>query len=372
MYKFIGKHLDEIYKYLVRPVLFMMDPERAHKLVLDFLSNKDNHRYIFKLADDLIYENEQDDLKQSLMGRSFNTPLGLAAGFDKNATIHHSIWHQLGFSFVEYGSVTSNPREGNPAPRMFRLPEDDAIVNRMGLNNRGAKAVSACISDGWVYFPVGVSIAKSPDAELGIYDQAETYSWFKDKNIPYIVFNISCPNTAEGIETEVEDIRELLSNIHNPMNKWILLKVSPDSDFDFIDQLLALPPYLVDGFIVGNTTAFRKDLKTSASRLKEIGNGGLSGKPLKNKAIELVRYMYRFKDPGQLLIGCGGIFDGQDAYEYITAGASLVQIYTSYIYRGPTAPRRIAEELSAILKREGLTLKDAIGSKSQDTITVVD
>lgn len=321
---------------------------------------------------------EHGALEQTLFGRSFASPVGLAAGFDKNGILV-PFWARLGFGFVEVGSVSARPARGNPRPRAFRLPEDRALINRMGLNNQGAERVARRLARlaPRVTFPVGVNLAKTHDpsimGEAAVGDFRQSFRLLAP-HAAYVALNISCPNTTEGKTFEdpaalealltavFEERRALGSDVP------VLVKLSPPLNeqvvFDslveeVVERSLA---HGVSGFIATNTASDREGLTTAEEELAAIGRGGLSGAPLERRSTHLVRYLYR-KTGGRLpIIGVGGVFTAEAAYDKIRAGASLVQLYTALVYEGPGVVRRLKEGLVTLLERDGYaSIGEAVG-----------
>jgi len=311
-------------------------------------------------------------LKTRFNGVEFKHPLGLAAGFDKQAEIMPQLF-QLGFSSVEIGGVTPLPQSGNPKPRMFRIPEAKALINRFNLNNVGLDVFEARLRKWHDGFPqgaarpfLGVNIARGDNCK----DDAAAYSLGLQKLAPYVAFatiNISCPNECDARNLEARDqLRELLKRImetHAALDKkpMLLVKISPDlSEKQAEDVAKVVEEARIDGLIVGNTTTDRPQEIPSPIAAEK---GGLSGKPLFEKSTWLLGRMYQLTDGKMPLIGCGGVFTGEDAYRKIRAGASLVQIYTAMVYRGTLVVPKIAEELAALLKRGGFACaNEAIGA----------
>ena len=281
-----------------------------------------------------------DDEVVNLFGLSFRHRVGLAAGFDKNAD-HISLLETLNFAFIEIGSVTHLPCGGNPKPRLFRLPNDRAIINRMGLNNLGALNVSSRLKKQKLNVPLFVNIAKTPglagSVQDAIFDYCESIKLLKS-SADVIVLNISCPNAGDGKTFEnPELLTELLVNVRKVLfvkEKPLLIKISPDISNEEISTIVNIcEQFSVSGFTATNTTTKRADLQTTDTRLKEIGPGGLSGRPLHNRAVEVVRQLRR--NTTKPIVGVGGVYDHDSAQAFLNAGADLVQLYTGFIYGGP-------------------------------------
>ncbi len=276
--------------------------------------------------------------------------MGLAAGFDKNAE-HIDLLTDLGFGFIEVGSVTAQPADGNPQPRLFRLPQDHALINRMGLNNRGVEATVERIKQCRRDVPIFVNVAKSPNPAIEGKEAIDDYvtTVRAVKNVAdVIVLNISCPNSGDGRTFEdpewlvplLKSVREELGSNPKP---W-LVKVSPDLDDATLKEVVELAVQCgVSGFTATNTTVSRENLQTPTSHLSRIGPGGLSGEPLHKRALKTVNIIKELTDLP--IIGVGGVRSATEAKAFLDAGASLVQLYTGFIYGGPTTVRRICADI---------------------------
>jgi dihydroorotate dehydrogenase len=309
-------------------------------------------------------------LTVSAFGRTLDGPIGLAAGFDKNAVGYEAL-HALGFGFVEVGTVTGHAQTGNPRPRLFRFVKDRAIVNRMGFNNAGSLAAVARLR-GPRKALVGVNIGKTKvvSEERAIEDyvlSTERLARYAD----YLVVNVSSPNTP-GLRNlqAVELLRPLLLSVRKALDEAspgrrvpLLVKIAPDLADDDIDAVCDLALELeLDGIIATNTTISRRGLVTSAAEVERIGAGGLSGAPLKDRALEVLRRLRRRAGNKLLLIGVGGVESAEDVLERILAGATLVQVYTGFIYGGPLFPSKLRRELAALLRARGFAdVQSAIG-----------
>jgi dihydroorotate dehydrogenase len=340
---------------LFRPLAFALDAERAHRATIAALKWMPTHR-----PPDL-----PSSLKTRVAGLDFPSPIGLAAGFDKNAEVPE---HMLGvgFGFVEVGTVTPQPQEGNPKPRMFRLAEDRAVINRLGFNNHGhAEAwlkLQHCIHSRGI---IGVNIGANKDSADRVADYADGVRAMASV-AKYLTVNISSPNTPGLRQLQDEGaLKALLSAIQEarePHGPPVFLKVAPDLGDGEPDQIVrAAIQHGIDAIIVANTTVSRPALKSRFAREQ----GGLSGSPLKALALQALRD-FRSASGGQIpLIGVGGIASAEDAWERIRAGASLVQLYTAMVYQGPGIARRIARRLAARLKREGIgNVADLVGTSA--------
>lgn len=355
---------DSFYQHFLKPILFRLDAETAHELTLNLAPY---FAPCFASKDALEFENSHL-LSTSIAATRIKCPVGLAAGFDKNGRLT-KITHSLGFGFHEVGSITAKPSKGNPKPRLFRLADDRAVINRLGLNGEGARAVAQRLGAGPFVSPVGVNIAKtnhpSIRGDAAVEDILFSFDCIKELPLSYVAINASCPNTHEGIMEERREIDEMLAEVmkRNRAGLSIFLKVSPDSSDDLLCDLVELAgKHSLTGFICGNTTTSRDGLRTPLSVIKEIGNGGLSGVPLKTKALDLVGRVYRMKRKEQTIVGCGGVFSGDDAYEFLKAGASCVELYTALVYEGPKLPYLVNRRLAHLLARDGLTAETAVGA----------
>jgi dihydroorotate dehydrogenase len=353
-----------IYTSAVRSILFWKDPEQTHLAAHKAARNFKVLLPAFKAA--LVYRN--DDLLCDLFGTTVSNPLGLAAGFDKNGDLVDIVQH-VGFGFAEVGSVTALSKEGNPKPRLFRLESDEAVINRMGLNGEGADAVAAKLARSSFGLPTGLNIAKTNDPSItgdaAVQDILFTFNRIKSLPLTYVTINVSCPNTKEGVVSEAAFINTVLAEVQNDNTAQlpILLKLSPDSTEDLLEQMVdTAAACKISGFVCGNTSTGRENLKTDSARIQAIGAGGLSGPPLRAKALKLCKTVHALKQPSQIIIGCGGINSGDVAYDFIASGASFLQLYTGLVYEGPSLPMEICKRLSAILKERGQTLKEAVGS----------
>ena len=354
---------DILYEKLIRPLLFKIDPESVHQSAHHALLTAG------PLMNALPLRYSGDDLSVELFGRKLLNPIGLAAGFDKNGSLA-PVLGALGFGFMEIGSVCAKPHGGNPRPRLFRLSDDEGLINRLGLNGLGAQTVVSSLSGKKFSLPCGINIAKTNDPGISGEDAVEdvVYSFSVVKSLPveFVTINASCPNTAEGCLKESSVLAATLERVNaiNDRKLPILLKLSPDSNERFLEEVAAICiEKNVAGYVCGNTTLTREDLSTSAERLNAIGWGGLSGKPVKQLNLQLTRKMAKLKSPKQIIIGVGGISTGQDAFDYLAAGAHVLEIYTSFVYRGPSCAKQICEELSAILKTRGTTFAELAGGR---------
>ena len=359
-----------------RPLLFRMDAERAHAVSLQ------TAELVQTVAPQLVepqYGFEDERLKQRLWGTTFPNPVGLAAGVDKNARLV-PFWEAVGFGFVEVGSVSAMAANGNPKPRAFRLPKDQALLNRMGLNNEGAATVAERLQSNKSERnrPLGINLAKTNDpgvmGDAALEDFRESFRLLAPE-ASYVVLNVSCPNTEEGQTFEDPQVmNDLLSMIFSEqkapgLQVPVLVKLSPPIservmfDTRLEDIVAVAQAHDVHGFIASNTASDRENLQTPAEEWKSLGDGGISGAPLADRATCLVRYLYRATDGDMPIIGVGGVRDAETAYAKIQAGASLVQLYTALVYEGPGLVKRIKEGLVERLREDGHgSIADAVGT----------
>jgi dihydroorotate dehydrogenase len=337
---------------LIKPFLFSMAPEKAHHFTVSgfrTLLSIPGARSLFRT----LYQLKDKRLERQVMGLRFPNPVGLAAGFDKDGKYFHEM-AELGFGFIEIGTVTPKGQAGNPQPRLFRLPEDQGLINRMGFNNEGVDALVNRLKKGKPEgIIIGGNIGKNkitPNEQA-----AEDYKLCFEALFPYVdyfVVNVSSPNTPGLRELQdrepLTQLLVLLQQLNQAQDhpKPILLKIAPDLNNDQLDDILSIVQDSgIAGIIATNTTISRDGLSTPESLVQEIGNGGLSGAPVRERATEVIRYLSE-KSGGQLLIiGVGGICSAEDALEKLNAGASLVQVYSGLIYRGPALIKEINQAI---------------------------
>ena len=355
------------------------DPETAHRQMLKTLNNLEINRHsiwgsltIKQLEKSFCVRDRR--LEQTLWGLDFNNPFGLAAGFDKDGTAA-GMWSSFGFGFAELGAVTLHSQPGNPRPRMFRLPEDKAALNRMGANNLGAAVMADTLAQTWKRqprkIPIGINLCKSKIASLedAAADYVGSFEYLQDV-ADYFVVNVSSPNTP-GLRSlqAVEQLEPIVSGLQtaNTQHKPILIKIAPDLDWQDIKNILNLATnYNLAGVIATNTTIRRDGLNTDV--LKETGRsikdeaGGISGLPVKQRATEVIRFIYQETNGNLPIVGVGGIFNTDDAWEKIVAGASILQVYTGWVYEGPWLVERVLSGLLAKLEDKGLnSISEAVG-----------
>lgn len=336
-----------MYKLLLRPILFLFDPESVHHFTFKSIKISSKIPGV-KAIRKAMYQVNDKKLERELFGIKFKNPVGIAAGFDKNAVLLNDL-EDFGFGFVEIGTVTPKPQEGNARPRLFRLKKDQAIINRMGFNNAGADAIALKLAKKKTRLIVGGNIGKNTATANDVAKPDYIYN-FKalHDHVDYFVVNVSCPNVGDVKKLQDQDfLIDLLSELKT-LNKAydkpkpILLKIAPDLNDGQLDEVIEIvAASKIDGIIATNTTTQRTNLEASSSDLEKIGNGGLSGKPLKNRSTEVIRYLADKSNKAFPIIGVGGIHSEKDALEKIDAGADLVQVYTGFIYEGPKLVKRI-------------------------------
>ena len=344
-----------MYRFLIRPILFLLSPESIHHLlisVLKILFSIPGIRLLVKSC----YHIRNKALETDFLGLRFSNPVGLAAGFDKNAEIYRD-FHAFGFSFIEVGTITPLGQPGNERPRSFRIKKDKGLINRMGFNNHGAEAAAAKLArkrpSGLI---LGGNLGKNTQTpnEVAVDDYEAVFEAIYD-GVDYFVVNVSCPNISDLRKLQDQDsLEKILGRLlelrqGKEIRKPLLLKISPDLNQQQLDETLEIVSRLkLDGIVATNTTIRREGLNTPAKEIEAIGKGGMSGAPITARSLEVVQYIHQ-KTGGMLpIIAVGGIMNVQDALNMLDAGATLIQIYTGFIYEGPGLARRINR---AILKR---------------------
>ncbi len=364
--------MGSLYRNWVRPRLFAQEAEHAHDSALRHLARVSRSRPACSLLGSLY---GAPSLPVTVLGLQFPNPVGLAAGMDKHAAAVPA-WEKLGLGFCELGGVTWHAQPGNPKPRMFRIAAADAIINRMGFNNPGAPALAEKLADWkrrgrWPSAPVGINLGKSKVTPLedAARDYADSFRALRDF-ADFFVVNVSSPNTP-GLrqlqdKAALDEILAAIQEQNSPGakdSKPVLVKVAPDLSFDALDEILGLvAPRRIAGIVATNTTITRPSTGDAGAQKIYAESGGLSGRPVQARSTEMIRHLYR-QTRGQLpLIGVGGIFTAEDAWEKITAGASLVQIYTGLVYEGPGIAKDMVTGLKQKLAAAGLTsLQQAVG-----------
>ena len=342
----------------IRSLIFKLDPEKAHDLAIKALKFN------------VIYKNKiknNKSIQTEIFGKTIPNPIGIAAGFDKDAEVYNPLF-KLGFGFVEVGTVTPVNQYGNPKPRIFRLEEDMALINRLGFNNSGSDKVRSRIISNSPKGLFGINIGPNKDTNNRLEDYLICFRKFYNL-ADYLTINISSPNTENLRNFHNEDeLNELLSLIEKEKKMLkttvpITVKISPDiedKNINVISDLLL--KYSVEAIIISNTTDKNREYLSNINKLEK---GGLSGKPLEKRSNELINKFYKILKNKIKIIGVGGVDSGQSAYQKIVNGASLVQLYTGMIYQGPSIVSKISRELINILDKEGVkNISDAVGSKN--------
>jgi dihydroorotate dehydrogenase len=361
-----------LYKHIIKPLLFQMDPEKAHHLTIDGLHTAAGIPGVKSLLNGLYGTRSAHELNTSVWGIDFANPIGLAAGLDKNAKAVAG-FSRLGFGFMEVGTVTPQPQVGNELPRLFRLPEDGALINRMGFNNVGIETMALHLEQAGKHtIPIAVNIGKNkttPNEQAeedyracirGLYEYGD-----------FFVVNISSPNTPDlrslqhgddlsRLLASVQDEMKLQHQKHGGAEKPVLVKIAPDLQNEEIAYMVqTIMASGISGIIASNTTISREGL----THMHKGETGGLSGRPLTERSTRLIHTLYAQTEGKLPIIGSGGVFTAEDAYNKICAGASLVEVYTSLIYEGPGLIRRLNEGLKILLQKNGFNhVSQAVGS----------
>ena len=364
-----------VYESIVRPTLFNFDSERIHDFTLKQLASASRCDLTQKVASHLF---SAPELPIQRFGLNFPNPIGLAAGMDKHA-LAVPIWEKFGFGFCELGGVTWHSQTGNPKPRMFRAVEDEALINRMGFNNNGAATMAERLAawkkeNRWPSHPVGINLGKSKitPLERAAEDYANSFRALREY-ADFFVVNVSSPNTPNLRQLQdkaaLDEILAALQQIQysgfrtTPIRP-ILVKVAPDLTFEALDEILELvSPRKIAGIVASNTTITRPNTSNRKLQQTYSETGGMSGRPLRNISNAVIRHLYKQTSGKLPIIGVGGVFDADDAFAKILSGASLVQVYTGLVYRGPGITREIVSGLRELLAIEGFkTLDEAIGA----------
>ncbi len=336
---------------LIRSLLFKIDAEKVHHMVMKWLTMACSVGFMRSIIKSL-FVIKHPDLETTVFGITFPNPVGLAAGFDKDAKYTDSL-ACLGFGFIEIGTVTPRPQPGNPQPRLFRLPADKALINRMGFNNHGAANAAENLRRRSERIIIGGNIGKNKDTpnEQATEDYEKSFMELHPV-VDYFVVNVSSPNTP-GLRAlqDKAPLTELLRrlkelNRHQRANKPILLKIAPDLTNEQLDDIIDIVRTTgIEGIVATNTTISRDGLATPQAQVEAIGAGGLSGKPVTSRSTEVVRYIHTNSQGKIPIIASGGIFTAADAKEKLDAGAKLVQVYTGFIYEGPGIAKNICKGL---------------------------
>lgn len=341
-----------MYRKIFRPLLFRLPVETTHNLTVNALrlAGAFGMRPLLKL----VFRVRSPKLEKEVFGIRFPNPVGLAAGFDKNAECYRELG-ALGFGFVEIGTITPNPQPGNPKPRSFRLPPDMAIINRMGINNNGMDVAARNLRRRHKVI-VGANLGKNtltpneqaPADYLKVFRRLYQYA-------DYFVINVSCPNVVNMTMLQNKDnIRQIVKGLldfRRGQNQYrpVLLKISPDLSQQQVDDMLdVVTEFALDGIVATNTTTSREGLTTAPEAVEKIGNGGLSGAPLTARSLEMVRYIHQKTNGAFPIIGSGGVMTPEDVKNMLDAGAALVQVYTGMIYNGPAFAGQICKHLKNV------------------------
>lgn len=340
-----------MYKLLIRPIFFSFDPEKIHHFtfsLIKFLSKLPLMSALFRS----MYQIKDKRLEREVFGLKFPNPVGLAAGFDKEAKLYNEL-SNFGFGFIEIGTITPKAQPGNPKKRLFRLKADEGIINRMGFNNQGLEAAIVNLKKRNTKLIIGGNIGKNTATKPEDYT-ADYEACFKALHpyVDYFVVNVSCPNV--GSHAKLQDkgyLLELLGrlkelNAAEAIQKPIVLKIAPDLNDQQLDEIIEVVAETnIDGVIASNTSINREGLKATEAELTAIGNGGLSGKPITERSTRVIKYLSDNSNKAFPIIGVGGIHSAQDALDKINAGATLVQVYTGFIYEGPKLIKEINKRI---------------------------
>ncbi|HEY2920814.1 MAG TPA: quinone-dependent dihydroorotate dehydrogenase [Candidatus Binatia bacterium] len=361
-----------VYKSLIRPLLFHKDPEASHEMILALLARNE---FLYG-ALERFYKVEDERLVVRVGPLTFPNPVGLAAGFDKNAEAPKMI-SSFGFGFMEIGAITAQAQPGNPKPRLYRLPEDDALINRLGFNNEGAEAIALKLErlrgrGGRPKIPLGINIGRTKVVETkdAVADFLSCFERLFHHG-DFFTLNVSSPNTPDLRDLQEKTLlRDLVSAVQEKNRrladhaaidpKPVFVKIAPDMEFTQVDEIIdVVESERLTGIVATNATAFmRKDLRSPHSSEP----GGLSGRPITSLVTTFIAHIHKVTRGRLPIIGVGGIFNAQDAYDKIRAGASAVQIYTGWIYEGPSAVKQINKGLLRLIERDGLKhISEAIG-----------
>lgn len=344
-----------MYKVLLRPLFFLFDPEKIHHFTFSLIKSSSKIPGVPALFRSL-YCIEDKKLEREVFGLTFKNPVGLAAGFDKNAVLFNELAN-FGFGFIEIGTVTPKGQVGNPKKRLFRLQSDKGIINRMGFNNEGLESAISQLKKNKGKLVIGGNIGKNTATLPENYTQ-DYVDCFKALHpyVDYFVLNVSCPNVGSHAKLNDRDyLEELIGAVQQinksfPTQKPIVLKIAPDLNTVQLDEIIELVlTTKLDGVIASNTSVDRSGLKTPVEELEAIGNGGVSGQPIKEKSTQVIKYLADKSNKAFPIIGVGGVHSAKDALDKIDAGADLIQIYTGFIYEGPSLIKKINK---AILESE--------------------
>lgn len=364
-----------VYRKIIRPILFRLPSETAHEFGLKILSLGFSTNLVKNIASKKFHSSPFGTIER--LGLKFTNPVGVAAGFDKNGIVACAL-EALGFGFAEVGTVTFHPQSGNPKPRLFRLPKDKALINRAGFNNEGAAALAKRLKSNHTNCVLGINIGKSKIVEIenAIEDYLASFD-IVYTHADYIAINVSSPNTPNLRELQKADaLASLLGTLQkrnqelsvkfgigNP--KPLLVKIAPDLEQKDLEDIVGVSlDKKLSGIIATNTSVSREGLHSPQNEIEACGVGGLSGAPLRNRSTEIISLIFRLTNGTLPIIGVGGIFSAQDAFEKISAGACLVQLYTGLIYEGPSIAKNINEGLYEIFTKQGFnSFDEMVGCK---------
>lgn len=364
-----NKIIGFVYRNIYKPILFKFDPEDVHDKKIKLGSLFGRYALVKKITS-FFFSYSNKKLEQKILGIDFKNPIGLAAGFDKDAELT-DILPSVGFGFEEIGSITGEPCEGNPKPRLWRLPKSKSIVVYYGLKNKGCILLAEKLKNKKFDIPIGVSVAKTncketAETSRAVADYVKAYKTMYDIG-SYVTINISCPNAYGGQPfTDPASLEILLKTISSlSKTKPIFIKLSPDLSQVELDNILQLSEkYGIDGFISTNLTKNRDNKKILDTNIPE--KGGMSGKVVEDLANESIKYIYKKTQGKKIIIGCGGVFSAEDAYGKIKAGASLIQMITGMIYQGPQVISEINFGLVKLLERDGYkNISEAVGADNK-------
>lgn len=340
-----------MYKIIIRPFLFLFDPEKVHHFTFGLIKFTAKIPFVSCIRKKM-YKINHPNLKQNLFGLEFENPVGLAAGFDKNAVLYNEL-EDFGFGFIEIGTVTPLPQGGNPKKRLFRLKKDKGLINRMGFNNHGLDKTIENLKKRKTKLIIGGNIGKNTltEPDLVIKDYQTNFTKLHPF-VDYFVVNVSCPNVGDMQKLQDKDylieLLESLIQINRSFEKEkpILLKIAPDLNTIQLDEVVEIVEQTkIQGVIASNTSVNREGLLITEEALKKIGNGGLSGQPIKDRSTKVIKYLFDKSNGSFPIIGVGGIHSADDAIEKIKAGASLVQVYTGFVYEGPKLIKKINQKI---------------------------
>ncbi|MFH1533756.1 MAG: quinone-dependent dihydroorotate dehydrogenase [Nitrospirota bacterium] len=360
-----------LYITVLKPILFTFDPEKVHDFFI-YIGRIIGSNPITRGLNALLFSYSNKKLEQKILGIKFKNPIGLAAGFDKDAKIIKSM-KSTGFGYTEVGSITGEPCEGNPKPRLWRLKKSKGLIVYYGLKNEGCEKIAKKLKNKKFDIPVGISIAKTnckatATTEAGIKDYAKAFKVLHDLG-DYFTINISCPNAYGGFPfTDKEKLEKLLEELEKtPTEKPVFLKLAPDLSHKEIDEIIEVADnHKIAGFICTNLTKDRdnKDIKQHLKDADPVSHGGISGKPIRELSTKVIKNIYKKTKGKYVIIGCGGVFSAQDAYEKIKAGASLIQLITGMIFEGPQIISEINKGLVALLEKDGhKNISEAVGTE---------